>query len=57
MSKGVNFLNLFDPPKNDGHKLILTDDRFMVYCPKIKDVISVSHTSNGSICNHCNKHV
>ena len=56
MSKGANFLNLFDPPKSDGHKLILTDDRFMVYCPKIKDVISVSHTSNGSICNHCNKH-
>lgn len=57
MSKGVNLINLFDPPKSDGHKLILETDRFIIYCPKIKDTVSVSHTSKGTICYHCGKHV
>ena len=67
MSKGANFINLFDPPKSDGHRVvdITSSHTPTVYCPKIKDdtegdepisnLVAGSHTSNGIICSYCGK--
>jgi len=42
MSKGANFINLLNPPKSDGHKIInVMSERTgqpTVFCPKIKPI-------------------
>jgi hypothetical protein len=58
MSKGVNMLNLLNPPKSDGHKVIEnTVHGPVIYCPKIGDTITGNYTSNGIYCPHCKKHI
>jgi len=60
MSKGAKHTLLgFPQPPSDGHRDIKTDGddiRYpMVYCPKIKDIVSAGYTSAGMQCRHCKK--
>lgn len=59
MSKGgINDLFYFNKAvTNDGHSVVSSAaGGLIVHCPKINDVCSGTYTSNGIICNHCDKH-
>lgn len=55
MSKGINLLNHFDRPKNDGHRVKYSEYGVSCYCPVARDHVSAISTSNGVKCNHCQK--
>lgn len=58
MSKGVNMMDLLNPPKPDGHQVISHEVGYAtVYCPVAKDRVTADYTSAGLRCNHCGKKI
>ena len=55
MSKGISYMNIFNPPLEDGHMINkFTAHGVSVYCAKIQDNVTGTNTSNGVKCT-CGK--